>query len=102
MIEREKQARSSFESVDDTPIGVDVWGAEVDAFMRGCLYNRVTYEDARENCPVLWAEMNAIEEEFRQFLKAGVEIPMREILTRFRYWLEVALRIEFAMKREVR
>ncbi|HEY3151308.1 MAG TPA: hypothetical protein VGK65_06565 [Candidatus Binatia bacterium] len=41
--------------------------AEVDAFMRGGLYNRVTYEDARENCPVLWTEMNAIEEELRQF-----------------------------------
>jgi hypothetical protein len=41
VIEREKQARG-FESIDDTPIGVDVWGVEVDAFMRGCLYNRVT------------------------------------------------------------
>lgn len=77
-------------------------GTEVDAFMRNGLYNLVTYEDARKNCPVLWAEMNAIEEEFRQFLKAGVEIPTREILTRLRHWLEVALRIEFAMKREVR
>ena len=52
--------------------------------MRGGLYNRVTYEDARENCPVLWTEMNAIEEEFRQFLKPGVEVLTREILTRLR------------------
>jgi hypothetical protein len=44
--------------------------AEVDAFMRGCLYNRVTYEEARENCPVLWAEMNAIEDKLRQFSQA--------------------------------
>ena len=69
--------------------------------MRGGLYNRVTYEDARKNCPVLWAEMNAIEEEFRQFLKPGVEVPTREILTRLRHWREVAFRIEFAMKREI-
>ena len=55
--------------------------AEVDAFMRGCLYNRVTYEDARENCPVLWAEMNAIEDELRQFSKPGVEVPTRKILS---------------------
>jgi hypothetical protein len=101
VIEREKQARG-FESIDDTPIGVDVWGVEVDAFMRGSLYNRVTYEDARENCPVLWAEMNAIEEEFRQFLKPGVEVPTRKILSRLRCWRLVALRIEFAMKGEVR
>jgi hypothetical protein len=65
--------------------------------MRGGLYNRVTYEDARKNCPVLWAEMNAIEQEFRQFLKPGVEVPTREILSRLRKWREVALRIEFVM-----
>jgi hypothetical protein len=97
MREQDRQARSSFESIDDTPISVDVWGAEVDAFMRGGLYNRVSYEDARKNCPVFWAEMNAIEEEFRQFLKPGVEVPTREILSRLRQWREVALRIEFAM-----
>ena len=57
----------------------------------------VSYEDARKNCPVFWAEMNAIEEEFRQFLKPGVEVPTREILSRLRQWREVALRIEFAM-----
>jgi hypothetical protein len=41
--------------------------------------------------------MKEIEEEFRQFLKPGVEVPTREVLSRLRKWREAALRVEFAM-----
>ena len=101
MIDRDYQ-QPRVDTVDDTLIGCDIWWQEVHGFILIGLYDRFSCgvgiaDVARERCPERWAELQAIEEELRQFLQPGVEVPTRELLSRLRLWRETALRVEFEM-----
>lgn len=100
MIDRDYQPR--VDTVDNTAVDVTLWCDLAHDFMQAALYGRygwgaAMWGIAREYCPERWAEMNAIEEELRRFLKPGVEVPAREVLSCLRLWREAALRVEFAM-----
>ena len=100
MIDRNYQAPQM--DADDVPIGRDLWWEEVREFILVALYDRFSREMdivnvAREICPQRWCELQEIEEQLRQYLQPGVEVPMRELLSRLRLWRGVALAIEFQL-----
>ena len=90
------------DTVDNTELEAAILCDVIFEFMNTALYARFSWGAAmwglaREYAPEPWAEMNAIEEQLRAFLKPGVKMPVREVLSLLREWRLAALRVEHEM-----